>query len=58
MPKVKRECLEAVRRALAEYENEVHGSGLSAQTKETYCRHAGTFVRWLEGDFQPGQRHR
>ena len=60
MPKIERECLKAVKRALAEYENEVNGSELRPDTKRTYCRHAETFVRWLEGAFQPGHqaRHR
>ena len=56
MQKIKRECLKAVRRALDDYQNEVHDSGLRPSTKKTYCRHAETFVRWLEGDFHPGHQ--
>lgn len=49
-------CLEEVKAALGEYEKEVESTSLARKTKDTYLRHAQTFVRWLEGDFEPGSR--
>ena len=47
-------CQSKVRNALERYREEVEGASLASDTKRTYMRHAETFVRWLEGDFEPG----
>ena len=54
MQRVSKPCLKQVREALATYTEEVEASELMPSTKRTYLRHAETFVRWLEGDFEPG----
>lgn len=41
-----------------QYAHEVHEAGRAQPTVETYFRHAMFFIRWLEGDFQPGARLR
>jgi len=38
------------------YADAVAAAGLGADTVDTYRRHAGLFVRWLDGDFRPGAR--
>jgi hypothetical protein len=38
------------------YAQEVEAAGREAPTVETYLRHAMFFVRWLDGDFEPGAR--
>lgn len=43
-----------VQSALGIYEKEVEESDLERNTKDTYIRHARSFVRWLDGDFTPG----
>lgn len=48
------ECLRQVEDALESYRKEVAASDLAPNTKRTYLRHAETFVRWLDGDFEPG----
>ena len=52
--RVTRECLKQVQDALETYREEVEARNLKPSTKETYLRHAETFVRWLDGDFEPG----
>lgn len=54
MQRVSQPCLKQVREALETYAEKVEASKLSPSTKQTYLRHAETFVRWLEGDFEPG----
>ena len=48
--------LEIIKAALREYVEEVEGTTLTCKTKKTYIRHAETFVRWMAGDFTPGER--
>jgi predicted nucleic acid-binding protein len=36
------------------YARAVAGAGLGAATVDAYRRHAGFFVRWLDGTFEPG----
>ena len=43
-----------VREAFEDYRAEVEASDLAPGSKATYLRHAETFVRWVEGDFEPG----
>ena len=45
-----------VREAFEDYRAEIEASNLAPASKATYLRHAETFVRWVEGDFQPGAR--
>lgn len=54
MPKINAEALRVVKGALSKYEDEVNGTALRPNTKETYILHADNFVRWLEDDFEPG----
>ena len=43
-----------VREAFEDYRAVVEASNLAPASKDTYLRHAETFVRWIEGDFKPG----
>lgn len=45
-----------LRRQARQYADEVEAAGRATPTVDTYYRHAMFFVRWLEGDFQPGAR--
>ena len=42
--------LEHIEARFAEYEQQINGSRLSAQTKATYLEHPRRFVRWLKGE--------
>ena len=54
MPKVSRDTLTAVQRALEQYKDMVEATALSPAAKRTYLLHAEHFVRWLDDDFEPG----
>ena len=43
-----------IREYLILYQEEVRQAPLAHTTKETYSLHARNFVRWIEGDFEPG----
>jgi predicted nucleic acid-binding protein len=43
---------------VAAYSQWLDGAGLSQAAVETYVRHAGFFVRWIAGEFEPGARLR
>lgn len=58
MPRVSVDVLNAVKDALGRYESEVEDSPLRRNAKDTYILHARHFVRWLDGDFEPGARLR
>ena len=60
MPKMDRETLEKVQRALEQYCKVVDAAGLSSRSATTYKLHAEHFVRWLDDRFEPGAtlRHR
>jgi len=47
-----------LRRQAAQYAGQVEAAGREQPTVDTYYRHAMFFIRWLEGDFQPGARLR
>lgn len=49
------EDLQLVKAALEQYRVEVYGSKLRPSTKQTFFLHAKNFVRWIEGDFEPGR---
>ncbi|MXW84973.1 MAG: hypothetical protein F4Z55_03290 [Boseongicola sp. SB0667_bin_21] len=51
-------CRQKVKEALELYREEVNAADLKPKTKQTYMRHAETFVRWLHGDFVPGRGNR
>ena len=40
------------------YARDVEAAGREQSTIDTYYRHAMFFIRWLEGDFEPGARLR
>jgi predicted nucleic acid-binding protein len=50
--------VEDLRADVDAYATWLRGAGLSPAAIDTYLRHAGFFVRWLAGDFQPGGRLR
>lgn len=54
MTKPVSDFLSHVREAFEDYRAEVEASNLAPASRVTYLRHAETFVRWIEGDFQPG----
>ena len=54
MAKISQDALKQVQAALENYLVEVEASKLKMSTKATYSRHAKTFVRWLDDDFEPG----
>ena len=56
MPKVDQSTLRRVQEALHQYESEVEEAPLRDSTKRTYLLHARNFVRWLDDDFEPGER--
>ena len=57
-----RPSLDEVERALEQYRellSELEESGvLKENTRKTYLLHSENFVRWLKGEFDPGERNR
>lgn len=47
-----------IEQAFEDYRREVEASALAEASQHTYLLHAGNFVRWLKGDFEPGARKR
>jgi len=47
-----------LRRQADHYAQQVHAAGREQPTVDTYFRHAMFFIRWLEGEFEPGARLR
>ena len=45
-----------LRNQAAQYAQQVQSAGREQPTVDTYFRHAMFFIRWLEGEFQPGAR--
>ena len=56
MLKVRAETLREIEEAFRRYEDEVEGSPLARQAKDTYLLHSRNFVRWLKDEFTPGAR--
>lgn len=54
MPKISGESLYQVQAALENYEEAVNATAMTVESKKTYLLHARQFVRWLNGDFEPG----
>lgn len=49
-------AMREIERGLEQYVAEVEQSRMKPSTKKTYVRHVSTYVRWLKGDFTPGER--
>lgn len=47
-----------LRQQAEQYARQVEAAGREQPTVDTYFRHAMFFIRWLEGEFQPGSRLR
>jgi hypothetical protein len=47
-----------LREQAKEYARLVEAAGREQSTVDTYYSHAMFFIRWLEGDFEPGARLR
>lgn len=45
-----------LRRELERFETELREAGLAANSVRTYVDRSLVFVRWLSGDYVPGQR--
>ena len=45
-----------LRSELARFEAELRAAGLSENSVQTYVGRSQYFVRWLAGDYVPGQR--
>jgi hypothetical protein len=45
-----------LRRQADQYAHLVEAAGREQPTVDTYLRHARFFIRWLDGEFQPGAR--
>jgi hypothetical protein len=45
-----------LKRLLGEFEQELRSAGLEDNTVRTYVDRSAYFVRWLDGDYAPGQR--
>ena len=50
--------LKRIERALGQYVIEVLDSGLTESSQRAYISQAESFVRWLDGKFDPGVRAR
>lgn len=46
----------ALHRLLAQFEAELREAGLEDNTVRTYVDRSRYFVRWLGGDYRPGER--
>jgi hypothetical protein len=60
--RINRPSLDEVERALEQYRellSQLEESGtLKENTRKTYLLHSENFVRWLKGEFDPGERNR
>ena len=54
MSEIKLEALREVKAAFERYQAEVAASNVLDMTKQTYTLYVMNFIRWLEGDFTPG----
>ena len=51
---ISHDALVEVKSALRRYRMAIGKTQLADTSKDTYLLHATNFVRWLEGDFEPG----
>jgi hypothetical protein len=56
--RVSANALKEIEAALLDYEREVQSSEMTNETKHTYPLDSTNFVRWLKGEFVPGNRTR
>ena len=56
MNKVSDKALAEVNAAFEVYKEEVRASDLSKNTKEVYLGDVALFVKWLAGEYEPGER--
>ncbi len=56
MAQISEAALREIKDALQRYRREVNRASMSEATKKTYLLHSTNFVRWIEGDFEPGRR--
>lgn len=60
--RMSRQAVDEVEQALERYREllaELEQSGvLKENTRKTYLLHSENFVRWLRGEFDPGERNR
>ena len=54
MGKVSDHTLRTVEEAFEAYLSDLEASPLSGATKKSYAFHGRSFVRWLQGDYEPG----
>ncbi|SEI92529.1 hypothetical protein SAMN04487995_2577 [Dyadobacter koreensis] len=54
--KTNQEIAEEINRLMSLYINEVESSNLKPLTANMYITHTQNFIRWIEGDFNPGER--
>ena len=55
MPKISEESLAEVEKALEEYRQDLEQSTLEEDWKIVRYKQARTFVRWIKGEYQPGE---
>jgi hypothetical protein len=55
-PQISEDALKEVKSALQTYCARVSGTDLSEASKSFYIDFADCFVRWIEGEFEPGSR--
>ena len=53
--KISQSALREVENALEEFRIALDNSDLSDSSKRSYYRRANRFIRWIEGDYEPGQ---
>jgi len=58
MTRITQSALKEIEDAFDEYERFVHTTPMTEAAKKTYLLHSSNFVRWLKGDFIPGDRLR
>ena len=54
MPNIEPDVLRKIEQAVEDYVRAVEDSPLSYESKKTYKEHPRNFVRWLNGEFEPG----
>jgi len=47
---------EEINRLMSLYISEIEASNLKPLTANMYITHTQNFIRWIEGDFNPGER--
>jgi len=54
--KTKQELVDEINRLMSLYTVEIESSDLKPLTANMYLTHTQNFIRWIEGDFVPGER--